>query len=313
MSLLDLFRKKDAYKCARCKKEICEDDCEWIGNHRFCKTCAAPTTKQRKVFEGTKMSTINKKGIPVKHECDPGIDKWRKYVCSRCKRKSPGKTTRLLEDRPFCSECTAGTPNKLPEYLLLRTPNLPKDFVHKLKITTCPYCQKESTGSSFLYEWVGNRRYCFDCARKFLPKQPITITKNVGDTTVTEETPLFFYPVLDAEADKKYFEEALSSANYRRNRDQHILPDYFEHVDKITLWRVTDRLDTDEFDSVEIKVYANNERSLWCFRLENSYVSGWDGDLVWNGGFVTPERFGEFMRRIRNTHYDDLLSKFLKN
>ena len=36
--------KQNSHKicCARCKKEILEDEAQWIGNHRFCKNCANP-------------------------------------------------------------------------------------------------------------------------------------------------------------------------------------------------------------------------------------------------------------------------------
>ena len=33
------------YICARCKKEITDDESKWIGNHRFCADCAAPPQK----------------------------------------------------------------------------------------------------------------------------------------------------------------------------------------------------------------------------------------------------------------------------
>ena len=45
MGLFDIFKKgqsKAICKCARCKKEISEDESQWIGNHRFCKSCASP-------------------------------------------------------------------------------------------------------------------------------------------------------------------------------------------------------------------------------------------------------------------------------
>ena len=47
MGSFDAFKKKaDAPQktliCARCKKEITDEESKWIGNHRFCKDCAAP-------------------------------------------------------------------------------------------------------------------------------------------------------------------------------------------------------------------------------------------------------------------------------
>ena len=47
MGLFDMFKKKaDAPQktltCARCKKEISDEESKWIGNHRFCTDCAAP-------------------------------------------------------------------------------------------------------------------------------------------------------------------------------------------------------------------------------------------------------------------------------
>ena len=35
-------KQTKTYICARCKKEITDDESKWIGNHRFCKDCAAP-------------------------------------------------------------------------------------------------------------------------------------------------------------------------------------------------------------------------------------------------------------------------------
>ena len=50
MKLFDIFKKKaDApqktFICARCKKEITDDESKWIGNHRFCNNCATPIKK----------------------------------------------------------------------------------------------------------------------------------------------------------------------------------------------------------------------------------------------------------------------------
>lgn len=45
MGLFDFFKKQGKQNnhkicCARCKREIREDEAQWIGNHRFCKNCA---------------------------------------------------------------------------------------------------------------------------------------------------------------------------------------------------------------------------------------------------------------------------------
>ena len=50
MGLFDAFKKKavapqKTFICARCKKEITDEEFKWIGNHRFCKDCAAPPKK----------------------------------------------------------------------------------------------------------------------------------------------------------------------------------------------------------------------------------------------------------------------------
>ena len=47
MGLFDIFKKKavapqKTFMCARCKKEITDEETKWIGNHRFCRDCAAP-------------------------------------------------------------------------------------------------------------------------------------------------------------------------------------------------------------------------------------------------------------------------------
>ena len=50
MGLFDIFKKKavapqKTFMCARCKKEITDEETKWIGNHRFCNKCATPTKK----------------------------------------------------------------------------------------------------------------------------------------------------------------------------------------------------------------------------------------------------------------------------
>jgi hypothetical protein len=35
-----VYKREQTYTCARCKKQIGEQDCVWIGDHRFCRDCA---------------------------------------------------------------------------------------------------------------------------------------------------------------------------------------------------------------------------------------------------------------------------------
>ena len=54
MGLFDAFKKKaDApqktFICARCKKEITDEESKWIENHRFCADCAASLNASEKV------------------------------------------------------------------------------------------------------------------------------------------------------------------------------------------------------------------------------------------------------------------------
>ena len=94
MGLFNLFNKKSivtqkTYTCARCKKEITDAETKWIGNHRFCNKCAAPTKAnnsiqtEKKIIDNSstihpqKISAINKCALqkettirnPVKIEC----------------------------------------------------------------------------------------------------------------------------------------------------------------------------------------------------------------------------------------------------
>ncbi len=66
MGLFDIFKKKTPveqrkiYTCARCKKEITDEETKWIGNHRFCNKCATPTKADTNAIQHSSPQSLNK-------------------------------------------------------------------------------------------------------------------------------------------------------------------------------------------------------------------------------------------------------------
>ena len=88
MEFFDLFNKKEkTYVCARCKKEITDEESKWIGNRRFCSNCAAPPKKV----------TIERK--QERHTVA------YKNTCSRCRKELPENQLIEQYNKCLCGEC----------------------------------------------------------------------------------------------------------------------------------------------------------------------------------------------------------------
>ena len=145
---------------------------------------------------------------------------------------------------------------------------------------------------------------CYFCALKQLPALN-------GFDSIQKGNTYFFYPVSDRDAEESYWGNAVNDTNYERQKSQPSkCPEIFEMVDHIIISEYYNPNNDDLMDDdVSLLVYANPERTLWCFRLENGYISGWDGFSVYQGGFITPEQFLEFMDRMGQKHHLFLFEK----
>ena len=115
----------------------------------------------------------------------------------------------------------------------------------------------------------------------------------------------FFYPVSDKAAEKSYWEDAVNRANWERQKTNlTVHHDFWERVDRIIISQYFNpNNDVLMEDSTDLNVYANAERTQWCFMLENDHISDWDGWPVYCGGVITPEQFSEFMEKMNLKHH----------
>ena len=234
--------------------------------------------------------------------------------CTRCKKVIKGNEYKPIGKHHYCPECVSTEGKLLPEYLLLRTPSLLKEDEQNAKVLTCPLCKKEkpnplfysydSIDNPYYFAWMGEQRFCYFCAVKQLPALN-------GLNSIQKGNTYFFYPVSDKDAEKSYWDDKVSDASWERQKSkltEH--PEMFEMVDRIIILEYYNpNNDSLMDDSTFLSVYANRERTLWYFRLENEFVSGWDGWPVWQGGFITPEQYLEYMERIGQKHHLFLFEK----
>lgn len=104
MGLFNIFKKKaialqdmqekdhsittqpKTFTCARCKKEIADEESKWIGNHRFCSECATPI----------KTSII----APLATHKEE-----KTYICARCKKEITDEESKWIGNHRFCRKC----------------------------------------------------------------------------------------------------------------------------------------------------------------------------------------------------------------
>ena len=259
----------------------------------------------------------------------------RKQRCTRCKKVIQGSEYKQIGEDCFDIESAAAEEKifperaadeemnfpesaadeevNFPEYLLLRTPSILKDGA-QVKTLTCPICKKETpnpffhsssqNASPYFYTWFGEHRLCYLCARK-----QVLALKEPGDEARGKN--YFFYPVSDSNAEKSYWDNAVTEANNERQRNKlKEPPEFFEMVDHTIICEYDNPNNEDMMDdNTSLYIYANSRRTLWCFKLVNDYISGWDGWPVWMGGFITPEQFLEFMDKMQLKHHLFLFEK----
>lgn len=99
---------RQTYFCARCKKQLAEQDCVWIGNHRFCRDCAkasehivADTERYRDPKFAVALKTSDQSPLP-----NPPKQEKREIKCSRCGRDMPDPFHRIKDDGyRLCDQC----------------------------------------------------------------------------------------------------------------------------------------------------------------------------------------------------------------
>ena len=237
-----------------------------------------------------------------------------KQRCTRCQKVIKGNEFKQIGQHCFCTECISTKEKILPEYILLRTPSLLEDAARSTKVLTCPVCKAVKPNPYFhsctkddgpyQFTWIGEKRFCYSCAVKQLPALN-------GFYRVQKGANCFFYPVSEKDAEESYWGKAVRSANDESKENKlGKCPEFFEMVDRIIISEYYNPNNDDLMDDdTSLYVYANAERTVWCFRLENQYISGWDGWLVYQGGFITPEQFFEFMERMHLKHHLFLFHK----
>ncbi len=88
---------RQTYFCARCKKQLAEQDCVWIGNHRFCRDCAMASGHPVQDAERYRDPKFLIMQIPFQRP---------KTMCSRCGREtSEGEFLLRNDEYCLCSEC----------------------------------------------------------------------------------------------------------------------------------------------------------------------------------------------------------------
>ena len=97
---------RQMYSCARCKKQLSEQDCVWVGNHRFCQDCAKASERVFPEAERYKdpkfavaLKTSDQSPLP-----NPPAPEKQTLKCSRCGRDMPGF---YIKDDGYrlCNQC----------------------------------------------------------------------------------------------------------------------------------------------------------------------------------------------------------------
>lgn len=220
-------------------------------------------------------------------------------ICTRCKSKIKKDAFRQIGNHRYCLNCVSPAGGGFPEYLVLRTPDLEDSSIYKSKVLTCARCKKEGS-DPYLYDQIANHRFCHQCAK-------LKLSELNPETQSLEENPdLFYYPIFNREKELKYWETEIDNANLDRQRNPLPTPHNISLVDVISIKKQDTTKDRVRFNQISLHVYANSERTAWCFKLINDFESGWDGMLVYMGGYITPEQFLEYLHKMFNHHYDAL-------
>ena len=220
--------------------------------------------------------------------------------CKRCKKRVKKDKLQWVGNHGFCANCINPEDQRFPEYLVLRTPSMEDSSAYQLKTFFCERCYKEEKNYYFC-QLISNQRVCFACVQKSLSQF------RANKKNYNPEKPIFYYPMIDFEEERNYWHNAIQESNLRRQKSNNPdLPEELSRVDAISISVQDDPLYSDD-ECITLYVCSNEKRNIWCFRLENDFISGWDGWPVYMGGFITPEQFLEHMKRIGNHYYDALL------
>ncbi len=154
MRFFDIFKKEvsaeqsKTYICARCKKEITDSESKWIGNHRFCKNCAAPS----------KSDTINKH---LEEEAkEAGYQAYMDYA------KGSLTPEEAYLNRGFIKD-------KDGKFIYGKLATIDDAVKQEENSYICARCKKKITDSES--KWIGNHRFCINCATP-IKEKPLTET-----------------------------------------------------------------------------------------------------------------------------------------
>lgn len=229
----------------------------------------------------------------------------KKRRCAQCNKLILFGKNEKIGRQYFCLKCTNSESNSFPECLVLRIPEPEDGSVYKARKYTCALCNLEGT-NPYQYERVLTNSYCSSCVAKLLSGFN-TVAQNTVSQTSVSCLSQYCYDVSNLESEEKYWEKEVEFANNHRHKKQLEAPANLKVVDIICIRKMQDQRDPDSIDSIELYVYSNEVRSVWCFSIRNNYVSGWDGWPVYMGGFITPLQFLDYMHRIGNRYYDNLI------
>lgn len=218
------------------------------------------------------------------------------YKCARCKKPVAEGEFKWVGKHRICYDCSTKLTVKPPMSPLGRVK--PED--HKSEPPkTCYRCKKEFAETEPVI--LGKYHFCPECA--CLPE----------GTGLTENGARFkfHYPVSDLHAEDKYWNDAVDRADKRRiSKEAPVRPEKVKCVEAIMV-RTTEDIEypTDyNFDwDVMIMVCADEQTGEHYFSLEENYLSMWDAFPVYNGGMITLSEAEEYLHRIGNHKYDNVL------
>lgn len=101
MGILNLFKKQTTHKicCARCKREILEDETQWIGNNGFCQKCAQ--SPSHTIFSNSSAHQQAEQSRDKNDKINIAAES-KTFICSEC-----GKTLAIkyAHKNNICASC----------------------------------------------------------------------------------------------------------------------------------------------------------------------------------------------------------------
>ena len=168
----------------------------------------------------------------------------------------------------------------------------------------CERCHIEITDTE--YTPVNGHLFCSDCAQL----SPRCALDSRGCRFH------FSYPADDMQAEDKYWDDEINRVHNReRNADPSEHPVIPEGVRLVDLIIIRTKEDSEypcdpDFDwDTTLDIYTDDERKVYYFELQESFLSPWDAGPSCCGGHVTHEEAKGYLLRIGDHRYDRLFEE----